>query len=178
MPLVAVSGSPGTGTTTLCRLLAPALNLPHVYAGQIFRDLAKERGMSLADFGKYAEEHPEVDRELDQRMIRRVKQGNAVVEGRMAAWQVKEAGAPGLKVLLTAPEDVRAARVAEREHADLDAILEQNRAREASERKRYLEYYDFDPGEVTHYDLVIDTAGKTPEEIRDLVLEALERVSA
>lgn len=170
--LVAVAGLPGTGTTTLCRLLSPVLHLPHVYAGQVFRAMAKEKGMDLVQFGEYAETHPEVDRELDRRMIDVAKAGGVILEGRMVAWQLKEAAAThALKVLLEAPEHTRAARVANREGVhDIEAVLKENRHREASEAKRYREFYGFDPNDPRHYDLLIDTHDKGPELVRDIVL--------
>ena len=171
-PLVAVAGLPGTGTTTLCRLLSPILHLPHVYAGQVFRQMAKEHGMDVNQFGEYAEQHPDIDRELDRRMIDVARAGGVILEGRMVAWQLKQAGAEhALKVLLEAPEQTRAARVANREGVhDLDAVLKQNRHREASEAKRYREFYGFDPNDPRHYDCVIDTHDKSPELVRDIVL--------
>lgn len=170
-PLVAVAGLPGTGTTTLCRILSQRLGLPHVYAGQFFRQMAKEHGMDVNQFGEYAEQHPEIDTELDRRMIEVAKARGCILEGRMVAWQLQQASAGGLKVLLEAPEQVRAQRVAKREGmADVDEVLAQNRHREASEAKRYREFYGFDPNDPRHYDLVIDSSDKTPDQIADLVV--------
>jgi CMP/dCMP kinase len=171
MSLVAVAGLPGTGTTTLCRLLSARIGQPHVYAGQLFRDMAKEHGMSVTEFGDYAEAHPEVDTELDKRMIEVARKGGVVLEGRMVAWHIRQAHAPALKVLLEAPEEVRARRVADREGAkDWRAVLTENRHREASEAKRYREIYGFDPNDPRHYDVVIDSSTRTPDEIANAVM--------
>lgn len=169
--LIAVAGLPGTGTTTLCRLLTAKLGKPHVYAGQIFRAMAKEHSMDVNAFGEYAEAHPEIDTELDRRMIDMARQGDVILEGRMCAWHVREAHAEALKVLLEAPEEVRARRVADREGAsEWQTVLAQNRHREASEAKRYREFYGFDPNDPRHYDLVIDSSDKTPDLIAGFVI--------
>lgn len=172
-PTIAVSGGPGTGTTTLCKLLSDRWSLPHVYAGALFRAMAKERGLSLADFGAYAEKHPEVDRELDARLISVARAGGVVLEGRMSAWHVEQAAGDALTVLLVAPEDVRAERVANREHSNFAQVLEENRVREASEAKRYREIYGFDPTDPSKYDLVVDTGPLDPEGVYKVVSASL-----
>lgn len=169
--LVAVAGLPGTGTTTVCRLLSARMDLPHVYAGQFFRAMAKEHSMDLVQFGEYAEKHPEVDQQLDARMIEVARNRGVILEGRMSAWQLEKAESGGLKVLLEAPEPVRAKRVANREGiADVEAVMVENRHREASEAKRYREYYGYDPNDPRHYDMVIDSSDKTPEQIVELII--------
>lgn len=130
--------------------------------------------MDLVQFGAYAETHPEVDNELDRRMIEVARGRGVILEGRMVAWQLTQAGVGGLKVLLEAPEPVRAARVAKREGvAEVDKVLHENRHREASEAKRYREFYGFDPNDPRHYDMVIDSSDKTPEQIAALVMARL-----
>ena len=172
--IIAVAGAPGTGTTTLCKLLSDRTGLPHVYAGQIFRQLAAERAMDVTTFNRYAEEHPDIDIELDRRMIEVARKGACVLEGRMVAWQLQKAQVhDALRVLLEAPEEVRAARVAKREGVpDFHKVLMDNRHREASEAKRYREFYGFDPNDPRQYDLVIDSSAATPDEIAQRVLAA------
>lgn len=130
--------------------------------------------MDLVAFGEYAEKHPEVDQQLDARMIEVARNRGVVLEGRMVAWQLQQADAGGLKVLLEAPEAVRAQRVAGREGiANVETVLVENRHREASEAKRYREYYGFDPNDPRHYDLVIDSSDKTPDQVADIVVARL-----
>ncbi|MHB8586507.1 MAG: (d)CMP kinase [Thermoplasmatota archaeon] len=175
-PAIAVAGGPGTGTTTLCRALSDRFSLPHVYAGALFRAMAASQKMTLGEFGRYAEAHPEVDHELDARMIAVARAGGIILEGRMSAWHVREAGSPAFRILLTAPEIIRAERVAKRDGGDARTVLDQNRAREASEDKRYHTFYQFDPSDPRQYDFVLDTGALTAEAVLDRVAGRVQEV--
>ena len=173
--LIAVAGGPGTGTTTLCKLLAARLGATHVYAGQVFRTIAAENGMDVVAFSKYAEGRPEVDHELDRRMIELARGPSIVLDARLSAWHAAQAGVPALRVLLTVPARVGAERVAAREgRTDVDAVSAENAEREESERRRYRDLYHFDPSDPTHYDLVIDSSTLSPDEIANRVIARLD----
>lgn len=170
--LITVSGLPGSGTTTASRLIAHDLELQHVYAGEIFRKLAVERNLTLEEFGQYAEEHPEVDWELDRRMARRARELDCVLEGRLTGWITHREDIKALRVWLDCPEEVRAERVAEREGITKDKALKDNSVREASENKRFLDIYEIDLTDRSIYDLVLDSNDLRPEEIASTVGEA------
>ena len=170
--LIAVAGGPGTGTTTLSKLLAERLGARHVYAGHVFRGLAAERGMDVVAFGRYAEARPEVDEELDRRMIELAREPDVVLDARLSAWHARQAGVPAVCVLLTVPARVAAERVARREgRSDIEAVLAENQEREQSEARRYRDLYRFDPADPTHYALVLDSSTLAPEMIADRVLD-------
>src|SRR5512137_1450267 len=64
---ITVSGLPGSGTTSLSRYLAERHGFSLISAGEVFRQLAKEHAMELADFGRLAEDDPSYDRMIDAR---------------------------------------------------------------------------------------------------------------
>jgi CMP/dCMP kinase len=170
-----IGGLPGTGTTTACRKLTEVLGLEYFYAGQIFRDLAKERNMTLEAFGRYAEEHDEVDRDLDRRQVELLKKGPIILEGRLSGWLAEQNGVDAHKVWFHCEPHVRAERVVRREGGDVDERMAEMRVREASERKRYLAYYGHDISDLSLYDQVIDTTDRTPLEIVEDIVAAYRR---
>jgi cytidylate kinase len=163
--LITISGLPGSGKTTVARLVARELGLEHVYAGDIFRRQAAAAGVSLEEYTRRAEGDHSIDRSLDDQMRRRAADGDAVLEGRLAAFMAEEVGVPALRVYLDASEGVRAARIAGREGGEAATRLREIQAREDSDARRYREIYGFDYHDRGRYDLVLDTDGHTPEEL-------------
>jgi cytidylate kinase len=163
--LITISGLPGSGKTTVARLLARSLGLEHVYAGDIFRREAERRGLSLEAYLRRAETDSTIDRALDEQMKRRAGEGNAVLEGRLAGYVADQAGTRAFKVFLDAPEEVRAARIAGREGGATVERLREIQAREASDRRRYRDIYGVDYHDRSRYDLVMETGSRTPEEL-------------
>lgn len=171
--VITVSGLAGSGTTTLCRNLAKYYGFKHVYAGLIFRQMAEEMGMTLPEFQEYAELHPEVDREVDRRQIEAAKQGNVIIEGRLAGWMVKEAD---LKIWLDAPLRVRVERVARREKKPYDIAFMETVEREKQNKKRYLNLYSIDIDDRSIYNLVIDTSKWYPDGVFEIVKAAIDHL--
>jgi len=174
--LITISGLPGSGKTTVARRVADELGLEHVYAGNIFRRQAEAQGLTLSEYLRRAETDPSIDRQLDDRMRERARRGEAVLEGRLAAFMAEEAGADAVKVFLDASEAVRARRIAEREGGATAERLQEIQAREASDRQRYRTIYGVDYHDHSRYDLVMDTDRRTPEALaREIVARARAR---
>lgn len=173
--LITISGLPGSGKTTVARLVAEALGLEHVYAGDIFRRQAEAQGLTLEEYARRAETDHSIDRALDEQMCARAAAGNAVLEGRLAAVMADQAQAPALRVYLTADDTVRAARIAGREGGDAAERLPQIQAREASDARRYRAIYGVDYHDLARYDLVLRTDGRPPEELAAAIVEHARR---
>jgi CMP/dCMP kinase len=152
--IITVGGQAASGKTTLAKALAKELGFAHVSAGNVMREMAKEAGMTLLEFSRYAEGRPEIDREIDERQKRQAK-GDCVVDGRLSRFFLD----PDLSIWLVAPAKVRAERVVgrgEKYKTVKDALAEMT-LRDESERKRYMEFYRIDLGDLSAYDMVINT---------------------
>ncbi|ELY86739.1 (d)CMP kinase [Natrinema altunense] len=175
--LLTVSGPPGSGKSTTAELLADAFDLDHVSGGDIFRELADERGYTPLEFNKLAEENDEIDRDLDRRLREiAVAEDDLVLESRLAGWLAGEQA--DFRFWLDAPARVRGERIAEREDKDPARATEETKAREASEAQRYDEYYGIDIRDLTIYDLSVNTARWEPDAVLDMLVTAVERYDA
>ncbi|MFB6171944.1 MAG: (d)CMP kinase [Haloarculaceae archaeon] len=169
--LLTVSGPAGSGKSTTAAALADALGYDHISGGDIFRDLADERGLTPLELNRLAEEDDQIDRDLDRR-LREVaaSRDDLVLESRLAGWMAGEHA--DFRIWLDAPLAVRAQRIAEREAKPVEQARRETVERAESERRRYEEYYGIDIEDLSIYDLVLNTARLDP----DAVLEAITTV--
>jgi cytidylate kinase len=170
--LITISGLPGSGTTTASRLVADALGLERVPGGEVFRQLAAEAGMSLAEFGVHAQDHPEIDIELDRRLTERAREGGCVIESRLAGWLTSRAELPAVRVWIDCSEQIRAERVARRDGTTVEQAVLDNRARAELEQARYLSVYDIDLNDRSTYDLLLESTDAPAADLADEVIRA------
>ncbi len=170
--IITISGPAGSGKSHCATRIAERFGIPCHSAGSVFRAMAAERGVPVVEFSKIAEFGPEIDSEVDRRTADLAKKGGSIMEGRLVAWFSGDEGK--LSFYLTAPFEVRARRIAERESISIKEASARTRAREASERKRYKKLYSLDISDLSSYDFVINTAkwGK------DAVIELLASIIA
>ncbi len=165
--VVAVSGLPGSGKTTYAKYIAEEYGLRYVSNGSLFRELAAEMGMDLEEFHRYAEMNPEIDKMVDQRALEEARKGNVVIDGHFAVWLLREVA--DLKLVFVAPLRVRAERVARREGRDIDDVIRELELRERSNRERGLKYYGIDIRDLSHADLVLNTALFGIDEVKRII---------
>ncbi len=169
---ITVSGPPGCGLTTLCEGLATALDCGHVSGGEVFREIAADREMSLNQLIAEASESDEIDRAIDDRLQTIAeKWGKAdkpfILESRLAGWLAGDHA--DLRIWLDAPEEVRVERTKGRD----DEETAEMRVREVVEKGRFKSYYGIDLEDRSLYDLSINTARWSPEATLELVLTAI-----
>lgn len=174
MVTVAISGLHGAGKTTAAKKLADKFDLRHVSAGKVFRRMAEEQGMSLAEFSEYVEEHPEIDRKIDRRTADEAEGDDVLIDARLAGWMAEGAD---IRILLFAPLEERVRRISRRENRPYEEVKEETVARERSEKKRYKELYDIDVEDHSVFDLILNTGNFRPEETFRILEVAVELVS-
>lgn len=183
--IVSIGGAPGAGKSTAAKMLAQRLGLKHYSMGALRREMAKKRGMTIEEYNRLGETDPSTDREVDEHQKQLAeKEDSFVIDGRTSWYFIPSS----FKVYLTVDERVGAERIfsalqestARNEGENLtnvDAVLESNRKRIESDKKRYAKYYGIDAYDTRNYDIVIDTTDKTPEATLNELFRAVEKHS-
>ena len=166
---IAVSGKSGCGNTTVSTLLSQALGVTLI--NYTFRQLAAEKGMTLAQVIESAKTDDSCDMYVDSHQVELAKKEPCVLGSRLAIWMLKEAD---LKVYLYASDEVRANRVFTREGGDLKQIKEFTAMRDSEDSRRYKKLYDIDNNDYAFADVIIDTSKYTPEQIVRQILDELK----
>jgi predicted cytidylate kinase len=172
--MITIGGPPGSGKTTVAKLLSQKLDKELVVIGEIFRILAKEKGYTLSEFGEIASSDHSIDIELDKRTIEKARQDNLVLEGRLAGVMLQKNDIPSFKIWLDADITERAKRIAQRDGGEIEDVISLIRKREQCELDRYQEIYGVKLTDKNIYDLIIDTTDISSEKVVDIILDALE----
>jgi len=153
---ITVSGLPGSGTTSLSRYLSEHHGFSMISAGEVFRQLAREHAMGLAEFGRFAQENPEFDKMIDARQ-KEIAAGrdDIIVEGRLSGWMVTDAD---IRIWLFAPIGSRIKRIVFRDQIADDKTAERiTIEREECEAARYQNYYNIDINDLSIYHIILNS---------------------
>ena len=180
--IITITGDLGSGKSTLGENLAQKLDFKRFYIGQILRDKAKERGMTIGEYTKLAETDSNIDREVDdyQKKLGEEKD-DFVIEGRTSWFLIPHS----IKLYLKVDSKIGAERIfadlkknkkrnEERHVKSVDDILKSNQKRAKSEKFRYQKYYGKNCSNKNDFDFVIDTTILTPKEVLEQTLEFIE----
>jgi len=177
--IITISGLHGTGKSTVGKLIAKALGLKYYSTGQTFRDLAVEKNMTLEEFTKYVEKHPEIDKELDNKIIDKAREDNILIDGQLSGHILESIS--DFKIHLICAIDARVRRMTDRDKSSFNEKLYETKLREESEFNRFKKLYDIDLSDIDIikelYDLVIDTEKLTIEEVVEQILSKLKNKS-
>jgi cytidylate kinase len=152
---IAISGLHGTGKSTYARSLAGEFGLRHVSTGELFRQMAAERNLSLTELTSEADKDGAIDRFLDGQARKEIERGGVVIDGLLAGWIAREYVA--LKMYLVAPYDVRVNRIACRDRVSYAEAERVTLLRERVERRRFKRLYGIDIDDLSIYDMVLNT---------------------
>jgi len=174
--ILTITGFHGTGKSTIGKLIAESLGITYYSTGEAFRELAKEKEMTLAEFTEFVENHPDVDLELDEKIIQVAKKDNIIIDSQLSGFLLKDIA--DFKIHLVCPIDIRVKRMAGRDQTSYKAKLKETTLREESELERFKKLYNIDLNNIKEvnetFDLIINTENLTIEEVLKLILLKLK----
>ena len=175
---ITISGHPGSGTSTLVKGICDSKGWTSLNGGDIFRSEAKNRGLSLSEFGDLCANDFSVDKSLDEILKSNMTDMNGpdVMESRLSGWWAHLLELDCVRIWIDVNETVRANRVVDREAISFESALLENSKRTAKDLARYEEMYGLNPEDSTPYTHVIDASGLTKEEVIAATLKILEDV--
>ena len=175
--IITITGYLGSGKSTVSKLLQERLDYDYVYTGKIQRMIAERYNMTTLELNKYAETHPEIDKEIDTTFKSLNHSSNLIVDSRMAWFFIPQSFKVYLKTdLIVAINRISSdsQRVSER-YSTREEAANQIIARKESENKRYMELYGVDCSDLSKFNLVLDTSYLSPEQAADKIMTEYHR---
>ncbi len=175
---IVINGDLGSGKSTVSKLLAERLSIKRISVGDLYRDMAAQRGMTALQLNLHAELDDKIDTYVDELQSGIAASGEQlIVDSRLAWFFFKDA----LKVHLITEPMVAARRVLSRpgdeveSYASVEEAIDRLASRSESERARFVTRYGADKTRLRNYDLVCDSTGATPNQIVEQIVQVFQR---
>lgn len=183
--IISFCGDEGSGKSTIAKKIAEAINYPRYYMGQIFRDMAKKRNMTVAEYSEFVKKDSSVDREIDDYIVKLAnEQSDFVIEGRTAWYFAPKS----LKIYLKVGDEEGAKRIFKQlqeqekdlrnevdKNATFQDVLRNIKNRRKSDDIRYKKFYGINIRNPKNYDFILDTTSLSKEEVFEKVLALVKK---
>ncbi|MBS3123140.1 cytidylate kinase family protein [Candidatus Woesearchaeota archaeon] len=190
--IITISGTPGSGKSTIAKTIVKDLNAEYIYVGGIRRELAKNKGMTLEELNVYAQTHPETDVDIDKEVAKTAREKErdgskggkiVLVEGRTQYHFLPES----LKIFIKVSISEAAKRIwkdlqnketkQQRNEGEVKSLEDMEKhiiSRQKEDLNRYQKYYKINPEDESQYDFVLDTSKMNAEEASRKVLSFIK----
>lgn len=176
--IITISGLPGSGKSTIGKMLAQKLGYKFYSMGDLRGKMAMDRGLTIDELNALGEKEDWTDRQADEYQEKLGKaEDNFIVDGRISFHFIPHS----FKVFLDVDLKEAAKRVFANQRPDeaqaknVEELASRMRARADQDDLRYKKYYGITFRDKKAFDLVIDTTDLTPAEILDRIWQALPK---
>lgn len=164
---ITITGNLGSGKTSVCKELKK-FGFQVISAGDIFREIAAEKGMTVIELNEAAKSDRSIDDMLDNRSTELGKKLDHTVFDSRLAWHFVE---NSFKVFLLVDMQEAARRVfagdsrGAEEYKDMQAARAGLEERAALEKDRFFHLYGVNYYDAKNYDLIIESSSAEPWQI-------------
>lgn len=181
--IVSFNGDEGSGKSTIAKKTAKELDYPRYSMGQIFRNMAKKKGITLVELLKFCEKNPEIDKEVDQYLIElSQKEKDFIIESR-TAWHfistslkiyLKVESKEGAKRIFKEFENNTIRSSEDKGMDSVENIMASEQDRKARDEERYKKYYGINIHDENNYDFVLDTTNLPIDQVLEKTLKFIK----
>lgn len=180
--IITINGSLGSGKSSTADKVAKKLGFKRFSSGDFMRKIALEKGVSLNELSKQAEDSEEIDHSIDNE-VKKVGAGNKlVIDSRLAFYWIPNS----FKIYLDLPPEIAKERILNNlkvnklrqeseKSGNSDEIYLKIKSRLESEKKRYWDLYKIDHTDKNNFDLIIDTNKNNLEEVVDIIISEYQK---
>ncbi len=164
---ITITGNLGSGKSSVCKELEKS-GFTIISAGDIFREIAAEKGMTVIELNEAAKKDRSIDDMLDQRSTQLGKTMDHTVFDSRLAWHFVQRS---FKVFLLVNTKEAARRVFEgnsrsaETYRDLEEAQAGLEERAKLEQERFKNLYGIDYYDACNYDLIIESTAASPQQI-------------
>ncbi|MFP4403146.1 MAG: (d)CMP kinase [Candidatus Woesearchaeota archaeon] len=177
--IITLSGTPASGKSSIAKLLAKKLSYKHYSMGDLQRDIAKQKGITITELGILQSKDKSIDLMIDEKQKNLgLNEDNFVLDSRLSAKFINNS----IKIFVDADPIIRAQRRFNEKRDgenfdDLDKTIENMALREKINQERFIKFYDFDFLDLTNYDLIIDSSSLNINECVDKIVDYCNLIS-
>lgn len=174
---ITLSGSVGSGKSTIGKLLSENLGVEFISVGNLSRIKAASMGMDIDQFQIYLKKHPKMDKEMDDYIAEEMgRKDSFILDYRLGFHFIKDS----FNVLLKVSPELALKRISSRigtnefyEGLSLGQKIAKMNSRNLNMQTRFLELYNVDFLNEKNYYLVLETDELNPQEITSKIIKHL-----
>lgn len=176
--IISITGKPGSGKSTVGKMVAKELGYQFFSAGDLRGQIAMKHNMTIDQLNEVGKKEAWTDKECDDLLIKMGKEKDNMVFDSRLAWHFIP---QSFKIFLDVDLNVAAKRIFKDQRVDEakasseKEMHERLMARMNADSERYKKWYSLDIFKLKQYDLVIDTSKMKPDEIMKKILDEVKK---
>lgn len=175
--IIAITGPPGAGSSTIARKLSEKLRLDYFSPGKFYKSLSEKKQEAIAALELWKTRKgssKELHNMIDEMQLEKARKGNIVIDGKLSIRMLKDVAT--VRIWIDVPIEQRAKRAVERDKIPYEEALRKIKEREELELKNWERIYGFNYFEQKkEADIIFDNSIKTPDQAVEEIVDILRK---